>query len=96
MVPFGIYTRHDPRWKRGRNPLSLLGGFVNLVALIPWATPTLAGRANVPRWLVSIYTGGAERLIGLPLVIWLVAVGLQLVRGIEESAASSSGATHSS
>ncbi len=89
MVPFGIYTRHDPRWKRGRNPLSLLGGFVSLVALIPQGTPTLAGRANVPRWLVSIYTGGAEGLIGLPLVIWLVAIGLQLVRGIEESAAAS-------
>ena len=95
MVLFGVYARHDPRWKRGWSPLSLLGGFVSLVALILYVIPTFAGRANVPSWLASIYPGGSERLIVVPLVIWLVAVGLQLVRGIEEPASSSSGATPS-
>ena len=95
MVLFGVYVRHDPRWKKAWGPLSLLGGLVSLVALILYVIPTFVGRANVPSWMASIYPGGSERLIVAPLVVWLVAIGVQLVRGIEEPVPFSSGAPSS-
>ncbi len=95
MVLFGVYARRDRRWKGGWSPLSLLGGSVSLVALVLYVLPTFLGRANVPSWMAAIYPGGSERLIVVPLVLWLVAVGIQQVRGIGEPASSSSGATPS-
>ncbi len=94
MVVFGVYARRNPRWKGGWSPLSLLGGLVSLLALILYVIPTFVGRANVPAWMASIYPGGSERLIVLPLVLWIIAVGTQLVRGIEEPTSSSTVAAH--
>lgn len=83
MVLFGFYARKDPRWGAGGSGGSLLGGVVSFVALILYVVPTSIGRANVPSWVASVYPGGSERAIVVPLVIWLVAIGFQLARGVE-------------
>jgi len=89
LILFGIYARRDPRWGGGWSALSLLGGLVSLVALIFYIIPTFVGRANVPSWMASVYPGGSERLIVVPLVLWLVAIGVRLAGGMEEPKSSS-------
>lgn len=80
MVLFGVYVRNDPRWKPGWSLLSILGGVASLVALVLYVVPTFVGRANVPAWVASVYPGGSERAILLPLILWLIALGFHLVR----------------
>lgn len=87
MVLFGLYGRKDARWGAGWSGLSLLGGVVSLIALVLYVVPTVVGRANVPGWVASVYPGGSERAIVVPLVIWLVAIGLQLLRGVAKPGA---------
>jgi hypothetical membrane protein len=82
MVVFGVYARSDARWGAGWSWLSILGGVVSFIALVLYVVPTFVGRTNVPSWVASVYPGGSERLIVVPLVIWLVAIGAQLVRGL--------------
>jgi len=96
MVLFGVHVRGDPRWRVGWSLGSFLGGLVSLVALILYVIPTFVGRANVPSWMASIYPGGSERFIVAPLVVWLVAIGIQLARGIGEPAENSSAGTATS
>jgi hypothetical membrane protein len=84
MVAFAAYARSDPRWKGGWSLLSLLGGIVSLVALILYVIPTFVGRVNVPGWMASIYPGGSERLIVVPLVLWLIAIGVRLALGLRD------------
>ncbi|MCI4339385.1 MAG: DUF998 domain-containing protein [Thermoplasmata archaeon] len=85
LVLFGVYARDAPRWKGWWWPLSILGGLVSLVALVLYVVPTSVGRTNVPSWVASVYPGGSERLIVLPLILWLVAIGVQLIRGFEDT-----------
>jgi Protein of unknown function (DUF998) len=80
MVLFGLDVRNDPRWRPGWSLLSILGGIASLVALVLYVVPTFVGRANVPAWVASVYPGGSERAILLPLILWLIALGLHLVR----------------
>lgn len=82
MVAFAAYAHRDPRWRGGWSAWSLLGGLVSLVALVLYVIPTTVGRAHVPGWMAAIYPGGSERLIVVPLVLWLVAIGARLARGI--------------
>lgn len=82
MVVFGVYARKDSRWGAGWSGLSLLGGVVSLIALVLYVVPTFVGRTNVPSWIAAVYPGGSERAIVVPLVIWLVALGIQMVRGL--------------
>jgi hypothetical protein len=96
MVVFAAYARSDPRWKDGWRLLSLLGGIVSLVALILYVIPTFVGRVNVPSWMASIYPGGSERWIVVPLVIWLIAIGVRLALGLEEPAPPSTAPVSSS
>jgi len=84
MVTFAVYVRGDADWKGGWSTWSLLGGIVSLIALVLYVIPTFAGRANVPAWIASIYPGGSERLIVVPLILWLVALGVRLARGVAE------------
>ncbi|MHB1435824.1 MAG: DUF998 domain-containing protein [Thermoplasmata archaeon] len=94
LVLFGVYARNDARWKGGWSPLSILGGIVSFIALILYVIPTVAGRTNVPSWVAAIYPGGSERLIVAPLVVWLVAIGIQLARGIGSPAGNSLTSPH--
>jgi hypothetical membrane protein len=80
LVLFGIEVRNDPRWSKGWSTLSILGGIVSLVALVLYVVPTFVGRANVPGWVASIYPGGSERAILIPLILWLIALGIHLLR----------------
>ncbi|MGP8071626.1 MAG: DUF998 domain-containing protein [Thermoplasmata archaeon] len=89
LVLFGVYAWRDLRWGGGWSALSLLGGLVSFVALIFYIIPTFVGRANVPNWMASVYPGGSERLIVVPLVLWLVAIGVRLAWGMEERRSSS-------
>jgi hypothetical membrane protein len=78
MVLFGVYVRNEPRWKPGWSVLSLLGGAVSLLALVLYVVPTYVGRANVRGWVAAIYPDGSERAILLPLIVWLIALGVHL------------------
>jgi hypothetical membrane protein len=89
MVVFGVYVWSDPRWGRTWSILSVVGGLVSAVALVLYVIPTFAGRANVPSWIAAVYPGGSERAIVLPLVIWIVAMGVQMLRGFAEQPAMS-------
>jgi hypothetical membrane protein len=80
MVLFGLDVRNDPRWRPGWSLLSILGGIVSLAALVLYVVPTFVGRANVPAWVASIYPGGSERAILVPLIVWLIALGVHLLR----------------
>jgi hypothetical membrane protein len=88
MVLFGLYARSSPLWKGAWAPWSILGGSVSLGALALYIIPTFLGRANVPEWMASIYPGGSERLIVLPLILWMVALGAQMLRGFGEASGS--------
>jgi hypothetical membrane protein len=79
MVLFGIYVRNDARWRPGWSILSLLGGAVSLIALVLYVVPTFVGRANVPGWVAAVYPGGSERGILVPLIVWLIALGVHLL-----------------
>ncbi len=80
MVLFALDVRKNPNWTRAWSPLTLVGGLVSLVALVLYVVPTFVGRTNVPSWVAAIYPGGSERLILLPIVLWLIALGTHLVR----------------
>ena len=80
MVLFALDVRKNPNWTRAWSPLTLVGGLVSLRR-----TGTVCGshvrrsdkrsqlgRRNLP--------GGSERLILLPIVLWLIALGTHLVR----------------
>jgi len=81
LVLFGVDVRREAGWSRSWSILSIVGGIASLTALVLYAIPTAVGRANVPSWMAAIYPGGSERAIVLPLVLWLVALGLRLVLG---------------
>ncbi|MGC2360075.1 MAG: DUF998 domain-containing protein [Thermoplasmata archaeon] len=93
MIVFGAYARRDPRWGRTWGALSVVGGLVSAVALALYVIPTFAGRANVPSWIAAVYPGGSERAIVVPLVIWLVAIGAQMIRGLAVKSAIASAPT---
>jgi hypothetical membrane protein len=87
LVLFGVYARGAPAWKGVWGLLSILGGLVSLVALVLYVVPTFVGRTNVSSWVASIYPGGSERLIVVPLILWMVAIGVHMVRGADSAAA---------
>jgi hypothetical membrane protein len=80
LVLFGLSIRNDPRWSKGWAMLSVLGGLASLAALVLYVVPTFVGRANVPGWVAAVYPGGSERAILLPLILWLIALGVHLYR----------------
>ena len=86
LVVFGVGVRNDPSWSKAWSWLSILGGLASLVALILYVVPTFLGRNNVPGWVAAVYPGGSERAIVVPLVLWMIAVGVRLYWGVPAGA----------
>jgi len=84
LVVFGVEVRRDPNWLKSWSWLSILGGLASFVALVLYVWPTFVGRTNVPGWVASVYPGGSERAILVPLILWLIALGTRLNRGFPE------------
>lgn len=81
LVVFGLGVWNDPRWSKAWSWLSVFGGLASFVALVLYIVPTFVGRTNVPAWVAAVYPGGSERAIVVPLVLWLVALGIRLQAG---------------
>ncbi len=75
----------QPRWQGGWSSLSILGGLVSFVALLLCVIPTFVGRSAAPSWIAAIYPGGSERLIVAPLDVWLISIGVRLIRTFRET-----------
>jgi len=93
LVVFGVGVRNDPNWSKTWSWLSIVGGVASFVALVLYVVPTFVGRANVPNWVAAVYPGGSERAILVPLILWLIALGVRLVRGFPEANASAGPST---